>query len=241
MIDNGTEKSELDAHEVLTYYDQFYTSDDFKYYPEGITKKFFRGVFSKCHIKPPGKILDVGCGTGYYCRIFHDLGFQATGFDFSKTAIAKAKESYPKIDFFVADALNVPFDHASFDIVFSSGCSVLNTSRVSKIREYVSYLMAFVRPGGWLLLIWGSNLSGRRPVTSGSLSHKWGDLLRFVPDGDWRAHGPYLSHVRLVAVLGRFGLNPIVTSILRPLGIRFMRNTFHLIQRARSFPVHRKG
>jgi SAM-dependent methyltransferase len=232
MIVHGTEKSELDAHEVLTYYDQFYTSEDFKYYPEEITKKFFGGVFSKCNIKPPGKILDVGCGTGHYCKIFHDLGFEATGIDFSKTAIAKAKESYPEIDFSVADALTLPFDPSSFDIVFSSGCSVLNTYKVSKIREYVSYLMTSIRPGGWLLLIWGSNLSGRRPRASAGLSHTWGDLLRFVPHGDWRAQGPYLSHVRLVAGLGAFGLSGLITFLFRSLGHQLMTTTFHFVQKS---------
>jgi SAM-dependent methyltransferase len=231
MIDHGTEKSELDAREVLSYYDQFYTSDDFKYYPEAITKKFLKGVFSKCHLKPPGKILDVGCGTGYYCKIFHDLGFQTTGIDFSNTAIAKAKQSYPHLDFSVADALGLPFGHSSFDIIFSSGCSVLNTSDVSRIREYVSHLMTPLRPGGWLLLIWGSNLSGRRPVESGSLSHTWWDLLRFVPDGNWRAQGPYLSHARLVAGLGALGISGLITLLFRSLGRHFMRTTFHFVQK----------
>jgi SAM-dependent methyltransferase len=231
MIDNGTEKSELDAHEVLSYYEQFYTSDDFKYYTEKITKRFFRGVFSKCHIKPPGKILDVGCGTGYYCKIFHDLGFQATGIDFSTTAIAKAKEHYPGLEFSVADALNLPFDLSSFDVILSYGCSVVSTYEISKVNDYVRHLMSRVKPGGWLLLIGGSNLSGGRLKTSSWLCHAWNDLLRFVPDGNWRAHGPYLSHVRLVAVIGKSGLNPVVTSLLKPLGLRFVRNTFHLIQR----------
>jgi SAM-dependent methyltransferase len=232
MIDHGTEKSELDAREVVSYYDQFYTSDDFKYYPEGITKKFFRGVFSKCHIKPPGKILDVGCGTGYYCKIFRDLGFQATGIDFSRTAIAKARHNYPDIDFSVADALNLPFDPSSFDVILSYGCSVVSTHEIPKINEYVRHLMSRVKPGGWLLLIGGSNLSGRRLEKSSWLCHTWNDLLRFVPDGSWRAHGPYLSHVRLVAGLGAFGLGGLTTLLFRSLGHQFMRTTFHLVQKS---------
>jgi SAM-dependent methyltransferase len=231
MIDNGTEKSELDAHEVLTYYDEFYTSDDSKYYPEGITKKFFRGVFSKCHINPPGKILDVGCGTGYYCKIFHDLGFQATGIDFSSTAIAKATEHYRGLDFSVAEALNLPFDPFSFDVILSYGCSVVSTHEISRINDYVRHLMSRVKPGGWLLLIGGSNLSGRRLETSSWLCHTWNDLLRFVPDGSWQAHGPYLSHVRLVAGLGAFGLNRPTTLLFRNLGHQFMRTTFHFVHK----------
>ncbi|MGA9365767.1 MAG: class I SAM-dependent methyltransferase [Bacteroidota bacterium] len=231
MTNQITEKSELDAQEVLSYYNQFYTSDDFKYYSEIITRKFFRGIFAKCHISPPGKILDVGCGTGYYCNIFHEMGFQSVGVDFSQTAIARAKEKYPNLEFSAADATDLPFEPLSFDVVLSYGCSVVSTYDISKIHDYVRHLMTFVKPAGWFLLIGGSNLSGRRLDTSSWLCHKWEDLLRFVPEGDWRALGPYLSHVRLVSIIGRFGLKPVVTSLLRPLGFHFVRNTFHLIQR----------
>jgi ubiquinone/menaquinone biosynthesis C-methylase UbiE len=231
MANDGSEKSELDAQEVLSYYDQFYTSDDFKYYSEKLTKKFIKGVLAKCHISPPGKILDVGCGTGYYCRIFHEMGFQPIGVDFSKTAIAKAREKFPTLEFRVGDALDLPFDPSIFDVILSYGCSVVSTYEISKIQEYVRYLMTFIKRGGWLVLIGGSNLSGRRLETSSWLSHTWKDLLEFVPDGDGRVLGPYLSHVRLVGIVGKFGLNPIVTSLLRPLGFHLLRSTFHLIQR----------
>lgn len=231
MVNRSIEKSELDTQEVLSYYDRFYVSDDFKYYPEKLTRKFFKGIFAKCHINPPGKILDVGCGTGYYCKIFHEMGFQSVGVDFSQTAIARAKEKHPNLEFSAADATNLPFEPLSFDVVLSYGCSVVSTYHISKIHDYVRHLLTCVRPGGWLLLIGGSNLSGRRHETSSWLSHTWPDLLQFVPAGDWRVLGPYLSHVRLISITGRFGLNPIVTSLLRPLGFHFVRSTFHLIQK----------
>ena len=231
MTNQSIEKSELNAQEVLSYYDRFYVSDDFRYYPEKLTRKFFKGIFAKCHIGSPGKILDVGCGTGYYCNIFHEMGFQSVGVDFSKTAIARAKEKYPNLEFSVADATHLPFAPSRFDVILSYGCSVVSTYDVSKIQEYIRHLMTFLNPRGWLLLIGGSNLSGRRLDTSSWLCHKWEDLIRFVPDGDWRVLGPYLSHVRLVSIAGMSGLNPIVTSLLRSLGFRFVRNTFHLIER----------
>jgi SAM-dependent methyltransferase len=232
MQNHGNEKFELDTHEVLSHYDQFYTSEDFKYYPERITKRFFEAILAKCHIHPPGKILDVGCGTGYYCKIFSDLGFQATGIDFSKRAIAKAREKYANLEFSVADALNLPFGPSSFDVILSYGCSVVSTHDVSKIQEYIRHLMSRLRPGGWLLLIGGSNLSGHRLETSSWLCHTWGDLLRFVPHGDWRAQGPYLSHVRLVAGLGTFGLGRLTTLLFRSLGTQMMRTTFHSVQKS---------
>ncbi len=225
------EKSELDRAEVHSYYDRFYASDDFRYYSPKITEKFFRAIFSKCHIPSRGRILDVGCGTGYYCGIFHDLGFQPVGIDFSKTAIEKAKEKYPKLEFQVADALNLPFQPSSFEVILSYGCSVVSTYDLEHIHGYVRHLVKFLKPGGWLLLIGGSNLSGKRLTTSTWLCHTWEDLLHFVPEGNWRVMGPYLSHVRLLAFLRRSGLNKPITFFLRYLPTSFVRTTFHLVRK----------
>jgi SAM-dependent methyltransferase len=233
MANRSIEKSELDAKEVLSYYDEFYSSGDFKYYPEKLTKKFFTGIFAKCGINSPysGRILDVGCGTGFYCNIFHEMGFHPVGIDFSSTAIEKAREKYPLLEFHVADALNLPFEPGSFNFILSYGCSVVSTHDLSKIHTYLRGLIALLKSGGWLLVIGGSNLTGRRLESSSWLCHTWEDLVQLAPKGDWRVVGPYLSHVRLISFLGRFGLNPAITSILRVLGSRLVRNTFHFVQR----------
>ncbi|MEK6570630.1 MAG: class I SAM-dependent methyltransferase [Bacteroidota bacterium] len=226
------ESFELDRQEVLSYYDKFYSSEDFKYYSDRITKRFFRGVFSKCGVRPTGKILDVGCGTGYYCNIFHELGFEPVGIDFSTTAIEKAKEKYPSLEFHVGDALNLPFAPSSFDVVLSYGCSVVSTYDLGQIHSYVRHLRSFVKPGGWLLLIGGSNLSGNRLTTSTWLSHTWEDLRRFIPECNWRSLGPFLSHVRLVSIVGSLALGSAVTFLLRHAGSNLVRTTFHFVQKA---------
>ena len=228
------EKSELDQKEVLSYYDDFYTRDDFRYYSETVTWNFFLGIFSKCHIPLSGKILDVGCGTGYYCKIFHELGFESVGVDFSRTAIDKAKQKYPNLEFHVADAMNLPFEPETFDVILSYGCSVVSTHDLSKIHSYVRHLVTFLKPGGWLFLIGGSNLSGKRLTTSTWLCHTWEDLRQFIPDGNWLLTGPFLSNVRIVASLGKWSLNPVLTSFLRHFPSSFLRTTFHLVKKSPS-------
>jgi len=159
------------------------------------------------------------------------MGFHPIGIDFSRTAIAKAKEKYPHLEFYVADALNLPFDPSSFDVILSYGCSVVSTYDLGQIHGYVRHLVKFLKPGGWLLLIGGSNLSGNRLSTSSWLCHRWSDLRKFVPQGAWRTMGPYLSHVRLIALLGKWGLNPPITLLLRYLLGNLVRMTFHLLKK----------
>lgn len=51
------------------------------------------------------RILEIGCGTGQFAALLHDRGFREyRGFDFSSSAIARARKTVPDFDFRVADA-----------------------------------------------------------------------------------------------------------------------------------------
>lgn len=64
-------------------------------------------------------ILDIGCGTGTLANEIAGFGATVTGIDASPDMVAKAKEAYPNIDFFVKDATNFSFDEP-FDAAFSN-------------------------------------------------------------------------------------------------------------------------
>jgi ubiquinone/menaquinone biosynthesis C-methylase UbiE len=65
---------------------------------------------------PPGRVLDVACGTGFLTR---HLRGDVTGIDQSPTMLAIARERCPEATFFQADALSLPFADESFDRVFT--------------------------------------------------------------------------------------------------------------------------
>jgi SAM-dependent methyltransferase len=75
-------------------------------------------------IKAGERILDLGCGTGYLTSR-SKKGAKVTGIDASPDMIAKAKESYPEVEFFVADGTNFHFDE-KFDAVFSNATLALD-------------------------------------------------------------------------------------------------------------------
>jgi ubiquinone/menaquinone biosynthesis C-methylase UbiE len=68
-------------------------------------------------------VLEVGCGSGYYCRILpHLLGrpIGYTGLDYSPAMVDLARQRYPRSRFCVGDATSLPFGNASFDVVFNA-------------------------------------------------------------------------------------------------------------------------
>ena len=81
-----------------------------------INKAIVKKRFQKLNCE---KVLDLGCGYGYYTDHFRNIGGNVIGIDGAKTMISIAKNRYPKSTFFVHDIMNpFLFEDESFDIVF---------------------------------------------------------------------------------------------------------------------------
>jgi ubiquinone/menaquinone biosynthesis C-methylase UbiE len=68
-------------------------------------------------IGPGKKILDIGCGPGVFTERYAQAGADIIGIDFSEQMIRIAKDQFPKIEFRVADAEQLPFENDTFDLV----------------------------------------------------------------------------------------------------------------------------
>jgi SAM-dependent methyltransferase len=66
---------------------------------------------------PPGRTLDVACGTGFLTR---HLRGEVVGIDQSERMLSVAREQAPGARFVRGDALELPFANAEFDRVFTS-------------------------------------------------------------------------------------------------------------------------
>src|SRR5436189_2436968 len=69
-------------------------------------------------LKAGGSVLDVACGSGKLtaelARVAGPRG-RVVGLDFSPEMLAMARHHHPGIEFMEGDALNLPFEEASFD------------------------------------------------------------------------------------------------------------------------------
>jgi ubiquinone/menaquinone biosynthesis C-methylase UbiE len=66
---------------------------------------------------PPGRILDVACGTGFLTR---HLKGEVTGLDASEKMLDVARKRVPEATFVRGGAFDLPFTDASFDLMFTS-------------------------------------------------------------------------------------------------------------------------
>lgn len=73
------------------------------------------------------RVLEIGCGTGLFTRkVAERTGAHITGVDVSAGLLAAARKltSSPRIEFVEGDAMHLPFEEGTFDVVF--GSSVLH-------------------------------------------------------------------------------------------------------------------
>jgi SAM-dependent methyltransferase len=104
--------------------------------------------------QPPGRALDLGCGTGTNVRYLAEHGWQATGVDFVPRAIQKAKRKLRDVNatLMVGDVTRLEKLPLSgpFDLALDMGCfhSLPEPGRA----RYAAGLYHWLRPGAQYLL-----------------------------------------------------------------------------------------
>lgn len=97
--------------------------------------------------KPPGEVLELGCGAGRLVRYFHQQGVAIVGVDSVASAIRKLHERDPSLSVVNADARTLPFEAGRFATVLCFGVyHSLENDVLSAIQETFRVLM----PGGRL-------------------------------------------------------------------------------------------
>jgi ubiquinone/menaquinone biosynthesis C-methylase UbiE len=103
---------------------------------------------SRLPIRPGTKLLDVACGTGYFCVLATKMGADVTGIDIAGNLLAQArldaKEQGVSIQFDEGDAEALPYDNNTFDIV----TSMIGAMFAPQPEKVVSELLRVCKPGG---------------------------------------------------------------------------------------------
>jgi ubiquinone/menaquinone biosynthesis C-methylase UbiE len=104
---------------------------------------------------PPGRVADLGCGTGSIALLLAEAGYDVQGVDLSDAMVAAAKAKMVAagvtVDLRQGDAAFPPFEPASFDVVLSRHVLWALENPAAVLGRWIRLL----KPGGRLVLIEG--------------------------------------------------------------------------------------
>ncbi|MES2006587.1 MAG: class I SAM-dependent methyltransferase [Patescibacteria group bacterium] len=100
--------------------------------------------------KPGVKILEVGCGDGYFTSAFAEKGAEVVGSDIAREMIEHAKKREPKLQWHAAPADKLDFaQDASLDTVVV----VLALQNIENLNGALSEASRVLKPGGSLVFV----------------------------------------------------------------------------------------
>lgn len=193
--------------ELKEYYDKFYRESEFQYYDVKTTQRFLDAVLGKCRVTTGSRILDIGCGTGFYTELLHGAGYDSMGIDISRVGLLKGRETHLELQLVAGDASSMPFIRGSFDVLFMNGCSLANTHDIDSIQLNTSYLTRYCKDHGVLIFLGQSDCSGKSGPNASWIYHSFDEILRFVNRAEIDVDGPYFTNTKLVTILGKFALS----------------------------------
>ena len=122
---------------------------------------------------PPGKALDLGCGTGTNAITLAKNGWQVTGIDFIKKAIWQARKKCHqekcKIRFEVADVIRLDQITCNFDFILDIGCfHTIDQSQIEAYARNIERLLAM--NGTYLLYGFTNGKTGKNHLTDHHLN-----------------------------------------------------------------------
>lgn len=146
------------------------------------------------------RVLDVGCGEGYFAAVLEHAGVEVVAVDVVAEPLLRALRRHPDLDArLVEPEAPLPLEDSSFDVVWAGE----TIEHVADTSRWLSELRRVLRSGGVLLLTTPNH---------GWLSRLWLALnarafqARFDPRGD---HLRFFTRAALADLLADFGFEDV--------------------------------
>ncbi len=128
----------------------------------------------------PGRVIDLGCGSGTNAVYLAGKGFDVTAVDVAPTALAigraKAEEAGVEVRWLLADVLNLP-DLGTFDLIFDRGC--YHNVRYVDAAQFVESMRQLMRPGSRALIV-SCNRDGPPGVREQTMRDDFAEGFEFI-------------------------------------------------------------
>ncbi|MBT5018659.1 methyltransferase domain-containing protein [bacterium] len=135
---------------------------------------------------PPGRAIELGCGTGTNAVALAKLGWKVTAVDCVEEALVEAKSKADadqvNVDWIAADVQNFGVALGPFDFVFDRGC--YHCCRRVDLSGYLKTLENMTRTGAYMLCLCGNpngNEQGGPPrVPEADLREEFSSLFEII-------------------------------------------------------------
>ena len=193
------------------HYDDKYRRSGYFTYRTWLYRPYIRALATKARLKPGDRVLDAGCGQGFFSSLFGKMGFETLGIDISSQGIRSANAEYgsPNTKFRKGDLRSFTITN-EFDCVYTRSCSLYNTADFERSRDITTLLLKMVRIGGVLVFDYYTNLCPR------DRSATWAyHSLQSTREHFRRFSGAkvYFSLRLETMVLGRLAFTPAVSAV----------------------------
>ena len=91
-------------------------------------------------------VLDLGCGTGHFCRSIQQYGHTPVGLEPSQEMLKFARGNFPGIEFVSGISVELPFPDNSFDLIIC--IEVLRYLKSQDIENTYKEMHRVLKPGG---------------------------------------------------------------------------------------------
>jgi SAM-dependent methyltransferase len=115
-------------------------------YAHGLYDDLLRSIRELLATEKPARVLEAGCGTGYWLAALSDVAPEIRGLDFSFEMLRKARERNLPGGLVRATAGVLPFRDRSFDLIFC----VNALHHFERFEDFVIEARRVLRPGGML-------------------------------------------------------------------------------------------
>jgi SAM-dependent methyltransferase len=192
-------------------YDQYYRNPNHFGYRSWLYRPYISALIKRAQLPLGSRILDVGCGQGFFSHLFAQASMSVHGIDLSAEGIAGARALHksPLLTFEACDVFRYS-PTAPFDAVFVRSCSLYNSPAFSADPSFSKHLMSFLKPNGVLLFDYHTKLNSWRGTTNWRHHSLHEAKLHFAALPGSRL---FFSTRLPILLFGTFAISPLFTGI----------------------------
>lgn len=109
---------------------------------EKVSLPFYEAILENGLVREGTSLLDLGCGSGYFCQMAARRGAQVSGLDAAAPLLAIARERVDSGDFRDGEMEDLPFANQTFEVVTGLNCFQFAANPSNALREAARVTMA---------------------------------------------------------------------------------------------------